>query len=655
MKFFNTQDVDFRLVFETGPSLCLLLKPDAPQFTVLAASDAYLAEANVTRETIIRKSFFEIYQGPAAAKLGSALQKVLAQKTPLNIQLTNFQLGFKQFDPTPDEGVWNISLVPVTDSRSGQISYISMRAEIASQLESIKKLGDNLPEGAIYQIVEEPNGALYFSYISAGVSRLLGVTVQEITEDAQNMYNLILPEDLELMKQKDMESLRDMSPFECQIRMRSRDGTIKWVECRSAPRKLADGTIIADGILTDVSERKEAEARLQRALEEAHAANTAKSDFLTNMSHEIRTPMNAVVGISNLLSTAQLSQEKQKDLLETLQNSADNLLGLINDMLDFAKIEDGKVHFEEIEFNLNELVEKSLSVIRIKAQEKGIHLKVQFDPDLAPTYIGDPLRVQQILMNLLSNAVKFTQIGTIEVHVRANSIDRMNQNVVIEVIDTGIGIARDKQAAIFDKFAQAETSTARVYGGSGLGLAICKALAEHMNGSISVKSEEGKGSVFTVTLQLKANPALNLIAESGNESAQAESDAPSRGAILLVEDHYPNILVATTLLEELGYRYDVAKTGHEAIEKFSNDRWDVILMDLSMPGMDGFETSHIIRKLEGERDHGEKTPIIAMTAHAMEGIRQDCLKAGMNDYIAKPYSATELMTKLEQFIKSAAN
>ena len=393
---------------------------------------------------------------------------------------------------------------------------------------------------------------------------------------------------------------------------------------------------------------------LMEARRKADEASLAKSEFLANMSHEIRTPMNVVLGLSNILATSEPLTSKQKEFIATLRTSADTLLTLIDDLLDISKIETESVELEEIPFSIVQVIEESATIMKVRAQEKGLTFNIETAVKGAGggAYLGDPNRLRQIMLNLCSNAIKFTKHGGVSIMLKCEKTDDSAiEKVTVSVKDTGIGIPEDKQETIFDKFVQADSSTSRKYGGSGLGLAITKNLVELMNGSLKVESRVGAGTEFTVTIPLILLVDYEIPQNKDMIVIPADKSAGTGiKRILLVEDYYANVLVATSYLDQLGFESDTASTGLEAIEKFRKGGHDLILMDVQMPKMNGLETTLYIRQYEAENGLS-CIPIIGLTAHALSEDRKRCLEAGMDDYLSKPYTLQDLQSKITNLQK----
>lgn len=379
----------------------------------------------------------------------------------------------------------------------------------------------------------------------------------------------------------------------------------------------------------------------------------AKTEFLSHMSHELRTPLGAVTGIVQILSEDQSMNEKQRKLIKTLGISAKSLLALLNDLLDIAKIEAGEVTFEKTKFTLNELLEDIRSLMAVKANEKNLNLNISYDSDFPYILHSDINRIRQILINLINNAIKFTDSGFVNVVVTSDDIKENTLCLTFDVIDSGIGIDGDKLDSIFQNFIQEDTSVTRKYGGTGLGLAICKNLAALMDGDISVTSKKGMGSKFTLTLPLQFSEKQEK-KKSGkvNKMNKGVKRKQPHKKALLVEDYEGNIVTITHYLQNRFYDMHIAKNGHEAIEMLENNNYDVVIMDVQMPVMDGITATRIIRDKQVSGTISP-VPILGMTANALQEDRQKCLDAGMDGYLPKPVNLQELDKRLIALIESS--
>ncbi len=553
------------------------------------------------------------------------------QEFPIRIEPRNI--------PFKGQQVRSVEIRDLTELRQAE-------ASIRRSEEHLRSLAATIP-GALYQFRQSSNGTFSIPYISEGILLFCGIDANTIINDEQSLLNAIHPDDVNHFKISLSYSARGLYRFDVCLRFlhRSKNQKERWARAVALPLVQREGGIQWNGILLDVTEQKQSEEALAIAKQQAEAASQSKSEFLANMSHEIRTPLNGVIGMLQLIKCTQLDAE-QKQYADMALQSSKRLTGLLTDILDLSMVEAGKLQLNEEVFNLFDLLREVVELFRPAAAQLGVELNLTLDDSIHPHLIGDPLRLQQICINLVGNALKFTPKGKITLDATRLPYHLPDQErILFSVADTGKGIPDNQINHIFSPFSQGVQGYSRDYQGAGLGLAICHRLILHMQGSLAVETEENKGSTFYFCVSLKHASKTQKPPKISAPALPNHDDALN---ILLVEDDMTSSLTAKIQIEKLGHHVTAASHGKEALQFLEHNHFDIVLMDVQMPELNGIDTTKAIRNgLAGQENSA--IPIIAMTAYVMPGEKESFLAAGMNEYISKPLDINDLKTRLLQY------
>jgi PAS domain S-box-containing protein len=570
------------------------------------------------------------------------------------IEVAEVSLGSRKFSsllisPAGNQLTLEVAskLTRLDDKSYIQLSFknISEKVTLEKTIEESSDFLMNLTEqvpGGLYQLVLDTEGKMSFSFLSKGIGSVLGLKADELGQftDISVAISRVHPMDLPNVIMTSVASARKQQPWQCQFRVKTNleSNEYKWILGAARPQSLENGDMVWYGYLTDISEQKQFETKLDEARKVAEKASQIKSDFLSMISHELRTPLNAISGSTYSLLQEQPT-EHQKTALNTINFAVDNLIIMINDLLDFQKIEAGKLTIEHAPFQLEELVNQILKGLSFHARDSKNALELHLSEGLGIWVKGDKTRLSQVLNNLITNALKFTTEGNVDVKVQLKGINNGKAQVYFEVKDNGIGIAAENQEMIFNDFDQVKPTFSTKYGGTGLGLSITRKLLNLMGGKIALQSEAGNGSTFYFDL------AFDL--------TESQNETPSKGKVLLPQSNYLNLLMAEDndvnalvlgkIIKKWGFDFHRVVNGEEAVKAVRDQKFDCILMDIQMPVMDGFDATKEIKKFS-------QTPVIALTAAAKLEILERIDECGFDGFVAKPIDAAELLKKIREVV-----
>ena len=610
------------------------------EMRVVKASGQWMANRRMPESEVLGRTIYDIV--PAYKAFQKAYDRVIATGRPFDEERVEWWIRDKRHWMQPSVRPWfdengEVGGVIVA---ANDITDIVEAMDRTKRSEARLKLALEMAEMHVFE-VDYARGVLE----KAGIEDRFFDGPQTFQDVRADNLLAVHPDDRDRVGALLQQHIEDGSPFSAEFRVNREDREV-WAASVSQTERNAKGrTVRFTTAMQDITRRKLDERALMQAKEDAEAANRAKSTFLATMSHEIRTPLNGVLGMAQAMAADELCTV-QRERLEVVRQSGETLLAILNDVLDLSKIEAGKLELEETEFDIGELAQGAHAAFTAIANKKGLSFDLKVERSARGVYRGDSTRIRQIIYNLVSNALKFTSQGEVRV-----TISRHGADLHMAVSDTGIGIPPDRLAQLFQKFEQADASTTRKFGGTGLGLSICRELANLMGGSISARSEPGAGAVFEVSLPIPRVVAAvrktELVAVEAGPSIQAAVTEAPPLRVLAAEDNTVNQLVLKTLLHQIGVDPTVVDNGEDAVAAWENDSWDLILMDIQMPGMDGPTATRRIRHLEAALGR-DRTPIIALTANAMSHQVAEYAAVGMDGFVAKPIEISRLFAAMRE-------